>query len=273
MQPTYKTKFQGEDISFYHTYSEKNDSSRFLPHYHEKCEIIYFLSGDVTYSVEGRTYKLKRGDIVISRPRQLHLILPAEKTTYERYVAIINHKKIPDSIWQKLRIGKDVFTYSGNERILELFSKLDYYYGKFDDAEYERLAFNAVEEAMFNLTLSSGEEIRADINPIIAKALEYIQTNLPTISGIEEICSELYITKSHLHHLFNEYLQITPAKYIATKRLMLAQRKIRKGGKPTEIFTECGFSDYATFFRNFKRHFGYSPTYEGKIKIEDEILT
>ena len=83
----------------------------------------------------------------------------------------------------------------------------------------------------------------------------------------------LYITKSHLHHLFSKHLQLTPAKYITQKRLMLARRKLRRGEKPTAVFSDCGFEDYATFFRNYKRHFGYSPAEESKAVINRTILS
>ena len=263
----------GENITYYHSFSENTISGNFLPHYHERCELILFLQGDVSYVVEGRTYKLKKGDIVISMPRQIHMILPKEDTTYERYVSIINQKLIPEGIWKKLCNGQDIFPCRDNERIFDLFEKLDFYYEKFSEEEYARLVFNTIEEVMYNLTLPGSEEVGASINPIVSAALDYIRDNLTTVSGVDEICSALYITKSHLHHLFTEHLQITPARYIATKRLILAQRKIRKGGKPTEIYSDCGFSDYATFFRNYKRHFGYSPTLEGKVKVSEEILS
>lgn len=259
-------------LKLYHSYTESVTESTYAPHYHDKCEIIYFISGDVTYTTEGRTYKLKKGDIVLSRPRQIHRILPKDGTEYERYVAIIDQARVSGDIWKRLDNGQDVFPARDNERIFELYSKLDYYYKHFSAEEFDHLAFSAIEEVLYNLTLASPYEVSFDGNPLVRAAIDYINDNLTTLRGVEDICSELYITKSHLHHLFSEYLQVTPAKYIVTKRLIMAQRLIRRGQRPTEVYSLCGFLDYATFFRNYKRHFGYPPNREGKARRDDKIF-
>ena len=34
-------------------------------HYHEFCKVLLFLKGEAEYVIEGRTYKLRPGDIVL----------------------------------------------------------------------------------------------------------------------------------------------------------------------------------------------------------------
>ena len=267
------SKAENENISYNHSIYYNMAADHFTTHYHDRCEMIFYVSGDVSYIVEGRSYKLSHGDIVISRPTVMHVISPAQNTTYERYNVILNEKLIPQKIWNKLKHGYDVYHCGGTERISELTAKLDYYYNRFDEEDYSRLVFNIIEEIIYNLSVLDGDNELAVTNPILEKALSYIREHLTTLSGVEEISNALYITKSHLHHLFSKHLQITPAKYITSKRILLAQKKIRKGGKPTTVFLECGFDDYATFFRNYKKHFGYSPTEEGRVEIKREILS
>ena len=120
--------------------------------------------------------------------------------------------------------------------------------------------------------LTESTEEQSVKNPILENALTYIREHLTEIESVEEISRALYITKSHLHHLFSRNLQLTPAKYITQKRLMLAQKRIRRGEKPTAVFAECGFEDYATFFRNYKKHFGYSPA-EHNNEMKSNILS
>ena len=261
------------ELIIHHSYTERTDSKHFLPHYHEMCELVFLISGDVSYVVEGKTYRLNKWDVVVSRPMQIHTILPSEGTDYERFVILFDQRTLPPDIWDKIKKGPDVYRLGENERIIDLFSKLDFYNERFEGENFISLAKALTAEIAFNLSLYDEEESRALVNPIISKALDYIRNNLITIESVEEVCSALYITKSHLHHLFTKHLQVTPAKYIMAKRLMLAQRKIKKGAKPTQVFAECGFTDYATFFRNYKEHFGYSPSLEGKIIRSHEILT
>lgn len=273
MKTTETIRINNEDIILHHSCTENTDAKRFMPHYHEMCELVFLVSGDVSYVVEGKTYKLKKWDVVVSRPMQIHTILPEDGTEYERFVAIFNPHSLPKEIWEKIKKGPDVYPSGADDRIIELFTKLDYYRERFDDECFASIAKSVVTEIAFNLSLYDEEESVALVNPIISKALEFIKLNLLTVESVEEVCNSLYITKSHLHHLFTKHLQVTPAKYIMAKRLMLAQKKIKKGAKPTQVFSECGFTDYATFFRNYKEHFGYPPSLEGKIIRSHEILT
>ena len=48
--------------------------------------------------------------------------------------------------------------------------------------------------------------------------------------------------------------------YLRDKRLMLAQTLLGSGNKPTEIYEQCGFRDYATFYRAYVRYFGVNPS-------------
>ncbi len=263
---------KNDEISFNHTMSENIDSDRFCAHLHDRCEIIYLVRGEIAYTAEGRTYELKNGDIVISKPYILHNIYPTKETTYERYDVIVDHKRLPSELWQKIKSGRDVYKCAGNDLIYEAFAKMDYYYGKFGEEDYTRLISNLSEEILYNLSLMEGED-SGSVNPIIDKALSYIRENLKELKSVEEICDALYITKGHLHHLFVEHIKMTPMKYVASKRLLLARRMIRRGGRPTEIFTECGFNDYATFFRNYKSYFGYPPSEECEKAAMIDILS
>lgn len=263
---------KNENIAYNHLHTETPEIARFNTHCHDRYELIFLVKGDITYIAEGRTYRLKHGDIVLSRTSVMHCILPSEDTEYERYCAIIDEKILPSDLRRTLKHGPDVYECAENARIHDLFAKLDYYYQRFPDEEYSHLVFNIIEEVLFNLALLSDESSRADSNHLVASAISYIKDNLTTIKSIDEVSCALYITKSHLHHLFRKHLQITPAKYITTKRLLLAQKMLKRGDKPTVVYNECGFDDYATFFRNYKRLFGYSPTAEGKVIARQEIL-
>lgn len=259
-------------LSYNHVKRELVDSGDFNSHCHDRCELIYVVEGEIVYISEGRAYNLKPSDIVISLPSVIHGIFPRNKTKYERYDVIVNHKLLPERIWERIKDGPDVYHCAQRDNITELFEKLDYYYGKFSEEDYEHIAYNVIEEIFFNLSVINEKESEASTNALVDKALAYIRKNLTTISGVSEVSNALYITKSHLHHLFTKHIQMSPAKYITSKRLLLAQRKIKKGARPTTVFTECGFEDYATFFRNYKRYFGYSPAEEGKAKSKNEIL-
>ena len=273
MPVQYKTKITAEKFLYTHAIITEPTNSLFQPHMHDSCELLMIIRGDIFYSVEGREYKLKSGDIVLSRPYVMHHIQSNSAAVYERFNVIFEEKKLPKSIRDKIPLGIDVFKLSDYERILDLFLKIDYYAQNFSGEVLTRLAINIVEEIYCNLAISSNKGRDATVNQLTDQAISYINKNLTTIRNISEICDALYITKSHLHHLFVKNIHITPKQYIISKRLMKARKMLLHGGKPTEIYTECGFDDYTTFFRNYTKHFGYSPSSECKQLPTSEILS
>ena len=52
----------------------------------------------------------------------------------------------------------------------------------------------------------------------------------------------------------------TPLAYLNERRLYYANKKIAAGAKPSAIFRECGFDDYTSFFRAYKRLYGHAPS-------------
>ena len=95
---------------------------------------------------------------------------------------------------------------------------------------------------------------------MLANALSYIRENLFTVRSVGEVADALRVTETYLFRLFRTELKTTPKKYLTDKRLVAADSLLRLGRRPTEVALECGFSEYTTCFRAYKRMFGTSPT-------------
>ena len=269
----YKRVAEGDFFYDHSEYISVTEKTFGVSHVHDNYELIYFIKGAMLHTIEGRTYELKRGDIVLTPPSVMHTIsgMPERVENYERHLALINLKRLPENIRKRIPKNKYVFTCENNKRIEDLFLKLDDYFKHFEGEELFHIVYNIIEEVIFNLAIMDEEEKSAVVNPLVERAIAYISENISTIRDIEEISNSLYVTKSHLHHVFVREMKVTPGKYITSKRLLLAKKKILKGARPTEIFDECGFTDYATFFRNYKNYFGYPPSSEGKVQPRKEI--
>lgn len=55
-------------------------------HEHEFYEVFFFVSGNVTYNIEGRTYLLRTGDILLTDNQDIHRPYISPGKPYERYV-------------------------------------------------------------------------------------------------------------------------------------------------------------------------------------------
>ena len=252
-------------IAFHSPNQFPQDISRFTQHTHDIVELILFQGGQAEYDVEGRSYPLYPNTLVITKPAAIHQIRLVGDDTYERYDLLFNLKRHMPEQYALLEKLPDVIQLEEEHPIVQCFRRMDLYYQQMSKKEYSQVLELLIREIFFNLTViaraEQAEETMPD-NPLIRKTIAYVQKNLATLTDIEEICTALFISKSHLHHLFMEQMHITPKKYILAKRMMLAKTLIRSGEKPAEVYPKCGFQNYTTFFRSYKNFFGYCPSEE-----------
>lgn len=257
------SEYTDKDLVYEHLKKTEQQPKDFSPHFHDCYELIFFKSGDMSYMVDGRKYKLQENMLIISRPTDRHCLFLDSLQDYERYCILFDEKILPFNIYEKIPKNINVVNFNANKRVIELFDKMDFYCKTMSHNDTKELLRLLITEVIYNITIETGTPDKVDythINSLVQKAVNYIDENLLTLHSLDDICNELYITKSHLHHLFIRYLKITPKKYITSKRLALAKREISAGLKATEACLKCGFSDYTTFFRAYKAHFGCSPS-------------
>ncbi len=268
MQRTVFSKYYDESLVYNHMLVSQNDSREILPHSHTTYELFYLKKGLISYTENGKKYTLHNDSLIFSRPGNMHSII-FESDSYERYNIIFDKEciyphltaKIPDSI---ITLNCKNFPQFGS-----LFEKMDIYYRCFRDNDLKHILINIVEELFYNMIaleiVSEGSGNVTETyteNPIVSAAVAYIDENINDHLLLDELCERLHITKSYLHQLFTSYLHISPKKYINSKKLTAAQASIRLGSNPTDVYALYGYTDYTTFYRGYKKHFGYSPSEE-----------
>lgn len=258
-----------------HVLVETPEDAKFQMHIHDVCEMIYLVSGNISAIIGEKTYKLPKNSVVFFRANVPHRIrIDASDEPYERYNIIFDENLLANRIFFEIPHGIDVIDYTGEGRITDLLKKLDYYPQYFDGDNLQSLITGIVEELLFNLYLmpeDTIDEALLAVHPLIGRAVTYINAHYAEPITVDDICKQLNITKSYLHRLFIDEMGISPKKYVNVRRLAKAQRLIRRGKRPSHIYEECGFLEYATFFRNYSEYFGYSPSQENKIEIERKI--
>lgn len=95
---------------------------------------------------------------------------------------------------------------------------------------------------------------------LLKKCLDYIDCNFGSKISGKSIAVFVNISESTLYSLFKNCLGITLHKYITEKRIMYAHTKIKDGALPTKIYPECGYNDYATFYKAYVKFFGKAPS-------------
>jgi transcriptional regulator GlxA family with amidase domain len=92
------------------------------------------------------------------------------------------------------------------------------------------------------------------------RALEYIEGNLGTKIGIEEMANAVALSKSHFSRAFKCSLGSSPMAYVAARRVERAKIMMTSTRERlTDIALACGFADQSHLNRYFRRVVGTSP--------------
>lgn len=93
----------------------------------------------------------------------------------------------------------------------------------------------------------------------IVSILKYLNLHLSERQSIDSLSRQFYISKYYMMRRFKAETGYTIHGYLTEKRLLLARERIRAGEALGQVSEACGFQDYSTFSRAYKKRFGASP--------------
>lgn len=269
-----KKGYLNEDFHFFNLKDQKKNE--FETHYHDFNKIIIFISGQVTYIIEGKSYTLKPWDILLVGKNDLHLPIISSTTPYERIILWLNplfleeHNKDNCNLLNCFQLATEkklnlirlnrmnITSLKQNLSDLEKSMK-DKAFGSYILKNALFLQLMVKINRLF-LETSFGESIE-DIkyDPRIENILSFINLNLQEDLSIDVISEKFYLNKYYLMHLFKQETGYTLHNYIQKKRVIRAAELLRSGLQAGEVCSLCGFGDYSTFVRTFKKEFNLSP--------------
>lgn len=263
-----------EDFLFFKLKDQKKNEFEF--HYHDFNKIIIFLSGDVTYIIEGKSYTLKPWDILLVGKYDIHQPIISPDTAYERIILWLNphfldaHKKnncdlqncftlATERKMNMIRLNKkDIPTIKQTlDDLEEAVNDKSFGSDILKNAIFIQLMVK-INRLFFGMDIKKKlDDVRYD--PRIEKILAYINNNLDNDLSIDHLSGKFYLNKYYLMHLFKRETGYTIYNYIQKKRIIKASDYIKKGMQAGEVCSLCGFGDYSTFVRTFKKEFKLSP--------------
>ena len=244
-------------------------------HSHDFYEIYFFLSGRVSYVIEGKTYHLRPGDMLLTNNRELHKPLIADGRIYERFVVWISPSFLHSLGDETTDLSRcfdassrrhyNLLRLTGEslQTIRKLLDRLE--------AAAERGGFGSgvlrrayLMELLVAVNLAyfgsvSSEETDIVYNPKVSEILRYINNNLCGDLSLDALSQRFYVSKYHLSRQFKQYVGLTIHQYIMKKRLIAAKLLLLEGSTISEAYIGSGFGDYSNFLKGFKQEFGLSP--------------
>ena len=265
-----RQNMQNDTFEIFH-YRDENLPSVGL-HHHDFYEVYFLIRGKVRYRVEGRTYELEPGDILLMNPQELHQAEVEKGASYERLVLWINRSYIEslggnlDACFDIDRPGHvnllkpDKLQRSNLQEMLDKIRK-EVKSSSFGHDTYAKglLMLFLVEINRLADKTESYVPNPEDEEDLLSRVLSYIAAHYQEKLTLDMLSQEFYVSKYYLSHEFTERVGTSVYRYIIFRRLMQAKEMMESGLAPGEVYQACGFGDYANFFRAFKSEYGISP--------------
>ena len=266
-----KTGYLKEDFRLFHI----NDQTKkdFSYHYHDFHKIIVFISGKVTYHIEGKAYHLKPRDILLVSQGAIHKPEIDPSVPYERYIFWIRDdlscqelntcfQKANDRSFNLVRADSAL-----QEHLKDLLPEIEQTLQNkhFGDTVLRNALFTQFMiyiNRIFLRTSSSPDKKTYSSDTQVEQLLKYINRNLSENLSIDQLANRFFFSKYHMMRKFKEESGYTIHNYITSKRLLMARSLISQGMPVMKAAQASGFHDYTTFVRAYKKQFGKAPSCE-----------
>ena len=222
------------------------------------------MSGDVDCVIGNMRRTLRPGEMVLIPSLYVHYIDIIGMSPYERIVLNFDRSSADNEILKQVFASPQIIDTVRFPMLSDIFERLINYSKIFTDKERQILFYNILTELLYLTHNAQNSETGSasfdGYSKAFQKTIKYINNHLFDITDIDTLCQELFISRTYLHRVFGNSLGMSPMKYVKTKILIAAREMIRLGEKPTNVAKKVCFNDYTTFFRAYRRYFGYSPT-------------
>lgn len=283
LQTTYHSRqyMLSKDFEIYY-YNDK-PVYKVKNHTHDYYEFYFFLEGDVSITIDNQAHPLKPGDVILIPPHVSHFVTIHDETIpYRRFVFWIS-----EAFCNELNALSEDYTYL----MRHTQQSREYIF------HYDVISFNALQSKVFQLI----EELQCDrfgkaskvslcvhdlilhLNRTVYEAthlaapsseqtlylnlLQYIEGHLEEDLSLDRLAKKFFVSKYHIAHIFKDNIGLSVHQFIMKKRLAMCRDAILSNTSISEAYTQCGFKDYSSFYRAFKKEYGMSPKEFAELNI------
>lgn len=248
-------------------------------HSHNYFQIYYVISGRIIHYLENSMAELTTGDIFVLPPNQPHYIETPDgdvdfyslsfttdyfKNTKEANKLILDfmlylQTEQAERIEPKISLSYEdtIFANTLLKRILTEFSENKT--GKNEIIkESVSVLLSLFARVYFeeNVSVLTAKENRQ----LVMHSIDYIKNHFDEEITLSEIIRRSAMSKTCFCTIFNSIVGMSFKEYLNRYRVERAAELIASGEKISSTANCCGYSDFSTFYRNFKKYMGVSPS-------------
>ncbi len=241
-------------------------------HLHRYYEFLLFESGEANYIIEDTVYEAHPGDLFVTRPGELHTLAFLSDNIYTRQFI-----QVPREFGVGLEVDLfriiDRFPTGQMNRIpaglVNAYSIPSYYIGvrKYIEVrvpESDMMVRTYIIQLLMavNYALSKSPHKRdtaLQLDSRVRAIMHYIDKNISEELSLDRLAGTFYMNKYYMCHLFKDNTGFTIKEYINTRRIARAKELLAGGRDVMSLCFDCGFRDYSTFYKTFRRLTGKTP--------------
>jgi AraC-like DNA-binding protein len=240
--------------------------------------IVIVCQGRKLCYVGENTYDYRPGSLIVGFypiPVEMEVVEASPEKPYLVAGVEVNMERMADVLLRMERIdhtaAKTIATEPSNtfaipltDRVLNPYIRL---FEALDNPNDATMLGNTIVDEIYYRLLSGerGAELRSLLQQRgeiqrISQAVDHIHQNLDQQVSVEELASIVHMSRTAFFQNFKDVMQVSPLQYAKSVKLFEAQRLIIAGRRANEAGYLVGYSSPAQFSREYKRHFGYSPS-------------
>lgn len=250
----------------------KHHTNYIMPlHWHKELEMIKIITGKLELYINNVSYTLFPGDIAIINCKFLHRAMP-HNCQYNcivfdlNFMAKTNNIVFNEYIYPIISGNHTINCVYNNDNSKLYFTLNSIFQILKDQPPYYKLNTTSCLFAIFEqlyscncIHKSKNSKKQDNQSNIIAKLLEWIDSNYTNHFTLESLSKMVGLTPNYLCRIFKNYTGKTPFEYINYIRIQNICREMRLEKKTiTEIAINNGYNDISYFCKVFKKHMGVS---------------
>jgi len=225
--------------------------------------IHYIIDGEGSYTVNNKTYKLKKNEGFLIQPGTV-TYYEADKGNPWSYMWIgFNGVKAETYLnYANLNEENLIFEYSKDDTLKEYISEML----KLNEMDYS----NELKlEGLLYLFMSKLVETRKEVfnqkayksaELYLEKSIEFIENNYSNNIKINDIASYIGINRSYLTHIFKKNINVSPQEFLVNYKIDKACTLLQNTDLSIKVVAHSiGYSDPLTFSKIFKKVKRESP--------------
>lgn len=248
-------------------------------HSHNYYQIYYVVSGKIIHHVENNCAELCSGDVFILPPDLSHYIETASEEVDFYSLSFMpvflqknreNNGLVSDFLYYLETVQSDSiqpkfsFNYEDTYFIDLVFKRILEEFSESKTGKNEMIK----EHVMILLTLFArvyfeerAETLTTQENKrLVTHCVEYIKAHYDEDITLSKMVQHCAMSKTCFCTLFNSIVGTSFKDYLNQYRIKKAVEFLSRGEKLTNVSTYCGYNDFSTFYRNFKKYMGISPS-------------